>query len=253
MLIHAAHSNTNPISFWRRNTQERTANSNEKYQASRLDHVLTSIQQENVATKYLRFYPSDHAMLETTVKIKSRSGQTPWRLNRSSLDDKEIEKKIKIMIKKLTNNLNKAHARIIMSTLSESRQAEIILKIAMNKWDTLVNYTKKITSRWARNQAELMKKEKMKLSQCLNNLKIDNDTFNELSEEFNKYETIKFKIKTELYKFKNKFENKGLLKYRAQYNASNRTMKKLVIEDEIIENDSNLRSALTGHFTSTFS
>ena len=99
----------------------------------------------------------------------------------------------------------------------------------MNKWTTLVNYTKKITSGWARNQAELMRKEKMKLSQCLNDLELDNESFNELSEEFNRYETEKYKIKTEQYKFKNKFENKRLLKYRAQYNSSNRTMKKLVI------------------------
>ena len=93
----------------------------------------------------------------------------------------------------------------------------------------------------------------MKLTQCLNNLELDNESFNELSEEFNRYETEKYKIKTELYKFKNKFENKRLLKYRAQYNCSNRTMKKLVIEGETFEKDPDLRNALTGHFTSTFS
>ena len=96
-----------------------------------------------------------------------------------------------------------------MSSLNDQKQAEIILKIAMNKWTTLVNYTKKITSGSARAQAENMKKEKMKLTQCLNNLELDNDSFNELSEEFNRYETEKYKIKTELNKFKNKFEIKG--------------------------------------------
>ena len=82
VAIHAKRSNTEPISFWRRNTQDRAAKLKESYQASRLDHVLTTLPQENIATKYLRFYPSDHAMTETVIKIKSRSGQTLWRLNR---------------------------------------------------------------------------------------------------------------------------------------------------------------------------
>ena len=115
------------------------------------------------------------------MKIKSRSGKTLWRLNRYSLDDKIIEKKIKAMAKKLSKNLNKVHAKIIMSKLSEKSQAEITLRIAMNKWTTLINYVKKITSSWARQQADQMKKEKIKLSQCLNNLELDNDSFNELS------------------------------------------------------------------------
>ena len=123
----------------------------------------------------------------------------------------------------------------------------------MNKWLTLTNYTKKITLGWARAQAEKMRSEKMKLTQCMNNLELDNESFNELSEEFNKYETEKYKIKTELYKFNNKLKNKRQLKYRAQYDCSNRTMKKLIIEDETVVEDADLRTALTSHFTSTFS
>ena len=253
VAIHSELSGVEPLSFWRKNTQDRASKLNEKYQASRLDHVITTLPQENIVTKYLRFYPSDHALTETTIKIRSRSGQTPWRLNRYAIDDETIEKKIKAMATKLTVNLNRVHAKIIMSNLSEQKQAEIILRIAMNKWSTLVNFTKKITSGWARAQAEDMRREKMKLTHCLNNLELDNESFNELSEEFNKYETEKYKIKTELYKFKNKFENKRLLKYRSQFNCSNRTMKKLIIEDETYENDNDLRTALTGHFTSTFS
>ena len=253
VAILANETNTSPMSFWRRNTQERANKLNETHQASRLDHVLTSLPHENVATKYLRFYPSDHALAETIIKIKSRTGQTPWRLNRYSLDDKVIEKKITVMAKKVSKNLNKAHAKNIMSSLNEKNQAEILLKIAMNKWITLTNYVKKITSGWARKQADLLKKEKIKLSQCLYNLELDNDSFNELSEEFNKYETEKYKIKTELYKFKNKFENKRLLKYRAQFNTSNRTMKKLTFEEDTFEKDTDIRKALTSHFTSTFS
>ena len=79
----AEHTNTNPISFWRKNTIQRSNMLDEEYQASRLDHVLTTYPQDNIATKYLRFYPSDHAMTETIFKIKSRSGQTPWKLSRA--------------------------------------------------------------------------------------------------------------------------------------------------------------------------
>ena len=122
-----------------------------------------------------------------------------------------------------------------MSNLNNKSQAEITLRIAMNKWITLVNYTKKITAKWARARAEERKSERMKLTQCMNNLELDNDAFNELSDEFNRFEIEKYKIKTELYKFKNKFENKKLLKYKAQFNCSNRMMKKLVIENETVE------------------
>ena len=91
------------------------------------------------------------------------------------------------------------------------------------------------------------------LVKCMNNLSLDNDSYNELSEEFNGYEVEKYKIKTELYKFKNKFENKNLLKYKAKMNLSSRTMKKIIIENEVHETDNEIREALTGHFTSVFS
>ena len=249
----ASQTNTNPISFWRKNTEERTKQLNHKYQASRLDHVLTTYPAENIYTKYTRFYPSDHAVTETTMKIKSRSGQTPWRLNTTAIDDPTIQIKIKKMIHKLTKNLNKASSKIMMSKLVDQAQSEIILKIAMNKWTTLVNYTKKITSAWARKTCEERKSEIMNLNRCMNNLNLDNETFNELAEEFGRYEIEKYKIKTELYKFKNKFENKRLLKYKAHQNMSNRTMKKIKIEGDSHENDKDIRKALTDHFTSVFS
>ena len=93
----------------------------------------------------------------------------------------------------------------------------------------------------------------MKLAQCINNLDLDNEAFSELAEEYNNYTIEKFKIKTELHKFMNKLENKNLLKYKAQVNMSNRTMKKLIIEDECYEDDKEIRKALTDHFTSVFS
>ena len=246
-------TNTNPISFWRRNTDERATRLNEKYQASRLDHILTSYPTENINTSYSRFYPSDHAMTITSIKIKSRSGQTPWRLNRAAIDDEIIQHKIKKMANKLTKNLRKSESKLILSTLDDHDQAKIILRIAMNKWATLINFTKKITSKWARAEAEKRNIENLKLTQCMENLDLDNGTYNDLSEEYDRYEIEKYKLKTELYKFKNKFENKNLLKYKAQLNVSNRTMKKIKIDETAYEDDKEIRMALTGHFTSIFS
>ena len=223
----ATQTNTSPISFWRKNTEERSAQLSEKYQASRLDHVLMTYPHENIYTKYTRFYLSDHAINETCLKIKSR--------------------------KKLSNNLRRVKSRLIMSKLNTINQNTIIRRIAMNKWISLVNYTKKITSVWARNEAVKRNNENMKLIRCMNNLELDNDTYNELAEEFNRFEIEKYKIKTELYKFKNKFENKRLLKYKAQQNTSNRTMKKIKIENDIVEDENYIRKALMGYFTSVFS
>ena len=61
-----------PMSFWRRNTDERINSTSEEFQASRLDHVLSTYNEENILTKYTRFYPSDHAVAEIHIKIKSR-------------------------------------------------------------------------------------------------------------------------------------------------------------------------------------
>ena len=249
----AIRTDTNPISFWRKNTDERAARLNEKYQASRLDHILTTYPPENINTSYSSFYPSDHAMTITNIKIKSRSGQTPWRLNRAAIDNETIQSKIKKMANKLTKNLRKSESKLLMSTLNDHEQAKITLRIEMNKWSTLVNFTKKITSKWARYEATKRNIENLKLSQCMENLDLDNGTYNDLSEEYNRYEIDKYKLKTELYKFKNKFENKGLLKYKAQSNVSNRTMIKLKIEDVAYEEDKEIRMVLTSHFTSIFS
>ena len=249
----ATFTNTSPISFWRKNTETRSVQLNEKYQASRLDQVLSSYPSVNIYTKYTRFYPSDHAINETCIKIKSRSGQTPWRLNRASIDDETIEKRIKKMAKKLTNNLKKVKSKLIMSNLDTISQKKIIQRVATNKWTTLVNFTKKITSVWARIEANKRSNENAKLIRCMNNLDLDNDAYNKLAEEFNRYEIEKYKIKTELYKFKNKFENKRLLKYKAQQNTTNRTMKKIRIEDDVVEDDTEIRRVLTGYFTSVFS
>ena len=194
----AIQTNTNPISFWRKNTDERASRLNEKYQASRLDHVLTTYPPENINTTYSRFYPSDHAMTITNIKIKSRSGQTPWRLNRAAIDDEIIRAKIKRMANKLTKNLRKTESKLIMSTLSNQEQAKITLKIAMNKWTSLVNFTKKITSKWARIESAKRNIENLKLTQSMENLDLDNGTYNELSEEYNRYEIEKYKLKTEL-------------------------------------------------------
>ena len=101
----------------------------------------------------------------------------------------------------------------------------------MNKWKSLINFTKTITSRWARAEAIKRNKEIRELTKCMNNLDMDNETFIELTEEFNSFEIEKYKIKTELYKFKIKFDNKNLLKFKAQMNTANRTMKKLIIEN----------------------
>ena len=249
----ASRTKTSPMSFWRRNTDERTNATNEEYQASRLDHVLSTYNADNINTRYTRFYPSDHAVSETVIKIKSREGQTPWRLNRASIDNPIIQMKVIKMADKLTKNLRKAEAKINMSKLSDDEQCEIICRISMSKWGSLTIYTKTITSKWARVASEKRNSEIRALSKCMNNLDIDNETFNEIAEEFNQYEIEKYKIKTELYKFKNKFDNKNLLKFKAQINTSNRTMKKLIIEESVHESDKDIRLALTGYFTSIFS
>ena len=253
VTLMSASTNTSPVSFWRRNTEDRQLSTNEVYQASRLDHVLTTYNNENINTKFLRFYPSDHAITETHIKIKARSGMTPWRLNRPSIDDPAIQAKIKRISKSLTKNLKKVESKLIMSRLNDHEQSKILGKIAMNKWVSLLNYTKTITSKWERAEAEKKSSEIRNLIKCMNNLEVDNDSYNELVEEFNVYEIEKYKIKTELYKFKNKFDNKGLLKYKAQVNMSNRTMKKITIDNTSYENDNEIRKALTAHFTSTFS
>ena len=149
------------------------------------------------------------------------------------------------MAKKLSNNINKVKSKLIMSKLNTISQNILIQKIPMNKWISLVNYTKKITSLWARNEAVKRNNENSKLNRCMNNLDLDNNTYNKLSEEFNRFEIEKYKIKTELYKFKNEFENKRLLKYKAQQNTSNRTMKKLKIDNDTVEDDNDIRKALT--------
>ena len=249
----AARTKTYPMSFWRRNTDERSRATNEEFQASRLDHVLTTYNSDNIGTKYTRFYPSDHAISVTNIKIKSREGQTPWRLNRASIDDPVIQMKVTKMAKKLTKNLCKAKSKINMSNLPDDEQCEIICRIATSKWRSLTKYTKTITSKWARVTSEKRNAEIRAFTKCMNNLDIDNETFNEITEEFNQYEIEKYKIKTELYKFKNKFENKNLLKFKAQINTSNRTMKRLIVEESVHENDNDIRLALTGYFTSIFS
>ena len=253
MTLLAAKTNTSPISFWRKNTEERRRSTNETFQASRLDHVLTTYNAENITTRYTRFYPSDHALSETLIKIKAREGQTPWRLSRASIDDESIQGKIIKMSKKLTKNLRKVESKIHMSKLSDDDQNQIIYRIAMSKWNSLVNFTKIITSKWARTESVKRNTEIRELSKCMNNLDIDNEAFNELTEEFKGFEIEKYKIKTELYKFKNKFDNKNLLKFKAQLNTANRTMKKLVIENSVYDNDKDIRGAISDHFTSIFS
>ena len=157
------------------------------------------------------------------------------------------------MAKKLTKNLRKVEAKLIMSKLDNKTQNKILCRITMNKWKTPVNFTKTITSKWARIEANKRNAEVLNLVKCINNFDLDNEAFNELAEEFNEYEIEKYKIKTELYKFKNKFDNKNLLKYKARINMSNRTMKKIIIENEVHDSDSEIREALTNHFTSIFS
>ena len=65
---------SNAYSFWRRK-QDRNINSSDQYQATRIDHFLTDIPTNEIAIKYLRYFPSDHALVENENQNKPKVRQ----------------------------------------------------------------------------------------------------------------------------------------------------------------------------------
>ena len=162
-------TNTSPISFWRKNTEERSTQLNEKYQTSRLDHVLSTYPSANIYTKYTRFYPSDHAINETCIKIEVALRPNPMagklgvhqRRNPREKDQKdgqETHQQSKQSEFKANN----------VQTKYQYPERNNPKKIAINKWTSLVNFTKKITSVWARDKAAKRNNENSKLIRCMN-------------------------------------------------------------------------------------
>ena len=84
-------NNNNPYSFWRRKQERTIDNENEEYQASRLDHFLTSIPENETSIKYLRYFPSDHSIVELKISINTRSGKKTWKMNPGVLDRRSSE------------------------------------------------------------------------------------------------------------------------------------------------------------------
>ena len=122
-ITHAANNQldtniTNAYSFWRRK-QERNINQGvDSYQASILDHFLTTLPQNETSVKYLRSFLSDHAaIVELKIKTSSRSGKTSWKLNPSAIDDEKVRERITKICNKLTKSLMKRISQIEMSSL----------------------------------------------------------------------------------------------------------------------------------------
>ena len=210
---------TNAYSFWRRK-QEKNINTTDIYQATRIDHFLTDIPTNELSIKYLRYFPSDHAIVKMKIKTNQRSRKKIWKLNPNVLDDDTIKKCLIKIYKKLTKNLIKRIAQIEMSSLDEENQAKIIRGIAFQKWKTLVLATKMITNMWAREKTKKNNELKNYLIRAKENLKISNDEYEMMSEELRAYKVEKNKIKSELCKVKNKIENKTLLRYKAMKNQT---------------------------------
>ena len=245
-------SKLNVFSFWRRKHDRRINDGDENYQAARLDHFLTDLPLNETSVKYLRYYPSDHAIVMMKIKTNTRAGKKTWKLNPQVLDDEKTMEKLVRVYKKLTKNLMKRISQIEMSRLSDEEQAKLIRNIAYAKWKSTLLATKMITNTWARENANKKGKLKKFLNKAKENLNVPNEEYEIMSEELREYEVGKSKIKTELVKVKNKIENKTLIKYKAMKNQASRTIKELKIGGETYSSDEDIRTQMNAHFTSTF-
>ena len=219
-------SKLNAFSFWRRKQERGINKADDDYQAARLDHFISDLPQSEIAVKYLRYYPSDHAIVEMKIKTNTRACKKAWKLNPQALDDEPTKNKLIKVYKKLTKNLMKRISQIEMSTLPEMEQAKIIRKIAFDKWKSILLASKMITNTWARENARNKNKLKKFLIKAKENLEVPNDEYKLMSEELSEYEVGKSKIRTELVKVKNRIENKSLIKYKALKNKRREQLKK---------------------------
>ena len=208
----------NAFSFWRRKQERCISNNDDEYQASRLDHFITDIPHNETSVKYMRYFPSDHAIVLLKIKTNSRAGQKTWKLNTKALDDEETMTRLKKIYKKLTKNLMKRISQIEMSNLTEKEQAKRIRNIAFEKWKAATLATKMISNTWARENARKKGALRKFLNKTKENLEISNEKYEIMSDELREYEVGKNKIKTELVKVKNKIENKTLVRYKAMKN-----------------------------------
>ena len=242
----------NPYLFWRRKQDRTIVLEEEEYQATRLDHFITSLTGSKTSIKYLRYFPSDHSIVELKIKINTRSGKKAWKMNPGVLDNKDVKQRLVKIYKKLTKNLIKRKNQIEMSTMNELDQAKKINEIAYSKWEKVLKATKDITNAWARNKSEEERKLRKFLIKAKENLEISNDEYELMSEEMREYDVNKSKIRTELMKVKSRIENKTLVKYKAMKNQTSRTIKEIKIGDEIYKSDEEIRKQITAHFTSIF-
>ena len=242
----------NPYSFWRRK-QERTINTNDEiYQASRLDHFITSIPENDTAIKYLRYFPSDHSIVEFKIKINTAKGKKAWKMNPNVLEDDTAKNKLIKIYKKLTKNLIKRSNQIEMSKMSNHEQASKIRDIAFKKFEALIKATKNITNSWARNRSNKERELKRFLIKSKENFYISNEKYEMMSEELRTHEADKNKIKSELMKVKNKIENKTLIKYKAMKSQVSLIIKEIKIGNETYKSDKDIRKQMTGYFKSIF-
>ena len=242
----------NPYSFWRRKQDRTIVSEEEEYQATRIDHFVTSLAGSETSIKYLRYFPSDHSIVELKIKINTRCGKKSWKMNPGVLDNEEAKSRLVKIYKKLTKNLIKRRNQIEMSKMNELDQAKKIREIAFSKWEAVLKVTKKIANSWARNKSDEERKLRKFLIKAKENLEISNDEYELMSEEMREYEVNKNKIKSELMKVKNKIDNKTLLKYKAMKSQTSRTIRELKIGDEVYQSDHDIRKQITAHFTTIF-
>ena len=244
--------NSNAYSFWRRKQEKNITDNNEIFQVARIDHFISDIPINEMSIRYLRYFPSDHSIVELKIKTSQRSGKKVWKLNPNVLDDDEVKGKLIRIYKKLTKNLMKRITQINMSTMPEEEQSKIIRGIAFKKWNSIVLATKMITNSWAREKSKEKNKLKSFLIKAKENLEISNEEYELMSDELRTHEIEKHKIRSELNKVRNKIENKTLVRYKAMKNQTSRTIKELKIGGETYNTDKEIRSQMRAHFTSTF-
>ena len=197
-------------------------------------------------------YLSDHALTELKIKVSSCSGKKAWKMNPNVLEDEKAKAKLIKIYKKLTKNLIKRRNQIEMSKMNEYEQATKIRNIALEKWKAVLKATKAITNSWARRRSEGDKKLKKYLIRVKENLDISNEKYELMSEELREHELEEAKIKSELFKVKNRIENKTLMKYKAMKSQTSRTIREIKIGDEIYKSDEEIKKQMTGYFTTIF-
>ena len=90
----------NPYSFWRRKQDRTIVSEEEEYQATRIDHFVTSLAGSETSIKYLHYFPSDHSIVELEIKINTRCGKKSWKMNPGVLDNEEAKSKLVKIYKK---------------------------------------------------------------------------------------------------------------------------------------------------------